>query len=383
MNTHKFDFHNSLNYNKFDTCEKMKRKVSRGQEIKTLRKAIHNRWYPDKIFKQEQLLRILLMEETIPETTIPETTKWSSSYMMGSLKDTLNIRYYEEAIYKWIDENQLCKNIDKKNYLFWEIFRCIYNADIGLYDFNEIVKTCSENNITIDEGNMWENLEDYFKVKHIIFLKLISETCPRALSSSPNADCGKFELLYRLLRPESRQPNKGDIVDNGEKLELKGKQIRLFSDKTGKQYIKDTNKLFINQGIEGNKVKSGGLKGSEQYEIEKTQYREHYNKQFCKDIVNSHRLIKQYLQIHKVPYTESDIKEMFEGDEWHQYVLQKLWLKKMYILTMEKNGADKMIIFGDGTNVKILDSIDKLENFEIYDDYFRINKDVNIGYYII
>ena len=50
---------------------------------------------------------------------------------------------------------------------------------------------------------------------------------------------------------------------------------------------------------------------------------------------------------------------------------------------MEKNGADKMIIFGDGTNVKILDSIDKLENFEIYDDYFRINKDVNIGYYII
>jgi hypothetical protein len=75
MNTHKFDFHNSLNYNKFDTCEKMKRKVSRGQQIKTLRKAIQNRWYPDKIFKQEQLLRILLMEGTIPETITPENNE--------------------------------------------------------------------------------------------------------------------------------------------------------------------------------------------------------------------------------------------------------------------------------------------------------------------
>jgi hypothetical protein len=45
----------------------MKRKVSREQQIKTLRKAIQNRWYPDKIFKQEKLLRILLMEGTAHE----------------------------------------------------------------------------------------------------------------------------------------------------------------------------------------------------------------------------------------------------------------------------------------------------------------------------
>ena len=55
----------------------------------------------------------------------------------------------------------------------------------------------------------------------------------------------------------------------------------------------------------------------------------------------------------------------------------------MFNVTMEKNGADKIIIFGDGTNVKILDSIDKLNQFKIDTDYFRINQDTPVGYYIV
>ena len=290
---------------------------------------------------------------------------------------------YENYIDKWIDDNYICKHTNKKRDLFWDLLKCITDSGIGLQDFIDIINICSINNIIIGEGNMWDKLKVYFKDNHIIFLKCISNTCPRALSSSPNADCGKFELLYRMLRPNSRQPNKGDIIDNEETIEIKGSQIRLFSDKTGKQYIKDTNNIFGDKGIIGNNPKTGGLKGKEQFEIEKKQYQEHYNKQFCKDIPKSRVLIKEYLHIHDIPYSEIDMEQMFKNNEWHQSVLQKLWLKKMYLLTMKNNGANKMIIFGNGTNVKILDNVDKLTNFKIDADYFRINQDNNVGYYII
>ena len=74
---------------------------------------------------------------------------------------------------------------------------------------------------------------------------------------------------------------------------------------------------------------------------------------------------------------------MFEGGIWNQSILQKLWLKKMYLLTMSNNGADKIIIFGDGTNVKILDSVNALSKFRIDTDYFRINQGALVGFYIV
>ena len=45
-------------------------KVSRQQQIKTLKKAITNEWYPDKIFKQKILLDRLIMEEQLVKDEI-------------------------------------------------------------------------------------------------------------------------------------------------------------------------------------------------------------------------------------------------------------------------------------------------------------------------
>lgn len=297
-----------------------------------------------------------------------------------SLKKTLPP--YEQVINKWMSDNEICKHNDKKNSLCWDIIKCMYESDLGPDDFKEIIEKCKNNDITITEGNLWEKLKGHFEEKHITFLKCISNMCPRGLSTSPNADVGKFELFYRLVRPESRQPSKGDISDNGVKIEIKGSQIRLFSDKSGKCYIKETNQLFKNKGISGNVPKNGGLKGKEQFEIEKSQYQEYYSDQFCKDIPKSKTILKEYFKIHDINYSGNDIEDMFKNKGWNQSILQKLWLKKMFNVTMKKNGADKMIIFGDGTNVKILDSIDKLNQFKIDTDYFRINQDTPVGYYI-
>ena len=290
---------------------------------------------------------------------------------------------FEEQINKWIDDNNICKNADKKRDLFWDIFQCIIDSEIELHDYIDIINICDKNDIIIEEGNIWDKLKLYFKDNHIKFLKFISNKCPRALSSSPNADCGKWELFYRLIRPKSRQPNKGDIYDNNVKLDLKGEEVRLFANKTGKKYIKDTNKIFKFKDITGNIVKKGGLKGSEQFEIEKTQYRDHYKEQFRKDISKSKSLIREYMAVHSIEYSEDELEQMFKDDIWDQSILHKLWLKKMYKDTMKNNGCEKLIIFGNGSNVKILDSIDKLKNFRINNDYFRINQLANIGFYII
>ena len=43
---------------------------------------------------------------------------------------------------------------------------------------------------------------------------------------------------------------------------------------------------------------------------------------------------------------------------------------------------DKLIIFGDGTNVKIIENTKQLSNCRITSDYFRIAQTTNLGWYI-
>ena len=296
-----------------------------------------------------------------------------------SLEDLLSP--YTEVIEKFIIENKIC-NKDEKKDLVWDIFKCVFDSKISINDFQTIVEKCSSSNIEIPEGNMWNHLKNHFHFKdnHIKFLKCIFNKCPRGLSTSPNADCGKGELFYRMLRPNSRQPNKGDIIDGDEKIEIKGSKVRLFGNKSGKQYINETNGLFKNTDIKGNYPKKGDLKGKEQYEIEKTQYGNYYSKQFSLNVNQSKEYIKKYCKLHDIEYEDKDINDMFKRDIWDQSILQKLWLKKMLKITMGE--SNKMIIFGDGTNVKVLKNTSDLDKVKIYSDYFRINQNNIVGYYI-
>lgn len=290
------------------------------------------------------------------------------------------LKPYEDPIIQWINNNEICNNNEKKKDLLWDIIKCIYNSGIEITDFKEIISICKAQNIEIIEGDLWEYLKKYFKETHIKFLKCISNICPRGLSTSPNADCGKYELLCRMLRPNSRQPNKGDNIEDGIIKEIKGSQVRLNGDVNGEDYIKKTNKIFEGSGIIGNKPKTGKLKDTYQYEIEKSQYLNHYSEQFCKDISKSKDLIKKYLDIHDIDYLEEDIENMFKDNVWNQNTLKNLWLKKMFPIT--KGEANMMIIFGDGKNVKILKTEDDLKKIKISTDYFRINQSVPVGFYI-
>ena len=187
----------------------------------------------------------------------------------------------------WLHENNIGKTIDKTDNIGWDIFRYYSEHCITKNDTHLIKENLKQSPFTIiTEGNLWEHLLIYFDGNHkyVAFLKDISKLTPCGLNTSPNSCCGKFELLYRLLRPNSTQPTKGDIMDNGEMYEVKGDQVRISdTELTGTEYKRKCIKIF--EGfIQGNTVKIGGLKGANVYEIEKEQHKEHYQKEFGKDI---------------------------------------------------------------------------------------------------
>jgi hypothetical protein len=287
-------------------------------------------------------------------------------------------------ISNWLIENKIGKTEDKVEEIVWQILRCVVKHNIE-NDIHAIKEQLKQTPFIICEGNLWKCLLEYFNNnnKYVAFFKDISELTPRGINTSPNACCGKFELLYRLLRPNSQQPKAGDIMDNGKIYELKGSEVRISdTELIGTEYKKKCTKLFEGH-ILGNTVKTGGLKGSSVYEIEKKQYKEHYKKEFEKDIQFSKKIIGKYLDENGWSSTLDEIEYIFENGIWNQENMKKIILKKMFIKYKEKAEFDKMYIFGDGTNIKIISGPEELDKIQITDDYFRINQPKPVGWYIL
>ena len=129
-------------------------------------------------------------------------------------------------------------------------------------------------------------------------------------------------------------------------------------------------------------MKTGGLKGANVYEIEKEQYNEHYQKEFGKDISNSKKILCEYFNENGWRCTDLEIDSIFEFGIWNQEIMKKIILRKMFIKYKQKTEFDKMYIFGNGTDVKIISVPEDLCNIQITTDYFRINQPANVGWYI-
>jgi hypothetical protein len=295
-----------------------------------------------------------------------------------------------DIIVEWLNDNNIGNSNKNKMNIAREIFWVIIEHDLE-NDIQNIKHHITHNEFVFTEGNVWDSIFAYFNGNHAYteFCKDVSELTPSGLNTSPNACCGKFELLYRLLRPQAIQPQRGDILDNGVKIEIKGKTgddggVRISSTElTGKTYKTNNDCVFKDSGIKPNNVKTGGLKNTAVYEIEKSQYNEHYKKEFERDIPLSKRFIQKYLEINGWISSDNDIEQIFANNKWHQDKLQQIILKKLFVEYKTKNGFDKMIIFGDGTNVKILNGEHDLNKITIVSDYFRINQSANVGWYIV
>lgn len=297
------------------------------------------------------------------------------------------------VINQWLTSNYIGSTQEKRYLIAKDLFWVIYENNICDVDIQIMQSMLLAKPFVIGPGNLWKAICDYFQDSvepqvlsvepHILikFWKDIAELTPCGLNTSPNACCGKYELLWRLLRPHSRQPKRGDIEDGEEIYELKGSDVRICDTEIrGVEYIKKCKEIFDGK-INGNSVKTGGLKGSVVYEIEKTQHRAHYEQEFAKiGSENTISLLQTYMDSHGWNCHAASF--MREDGTWNQSAMQKCILKNMFIKYKLKTGFYKMVIFGDGTNVKIISGPDDLDNVQIVSDYFRINQEANVGYYI-
>ena len=287
------------------------------------------------------------------------------------------------TIEEWLKECKIGSTFKKTKDIAWDMMRPCSQHNITENDILIIKEKLKQTPFTFEPGNLWEHLSEHFHGNYYVeFFKDISNLTPPGLNTSPNACCGKFELLYRLLRPGSKQPKKGDIMDNGEICEMKGCDVRILdTELTGTEYKKNCTKIFKGH-IEGNTVTKGGLKGDTAYEIEKPQHKEHYQKEFEKDTSKLKELIPEYLNINGWVCTDKEIDIIFEGGRWNQETMNKLILKKMFIKYQQKKEFNKMYIFGNGTDVKIITDAEDLDKIQITGDFFRINQSEKVGWYI-
>ena len=126
---------------------------------------------------------------------------------------------YVDYLVQWLQENKIGKNESKRLSIARELFWKCCDTGITEQDLLFIRKKLTESEFVFQPGDLWKQLDTFFGSSKITnFMKQIAESTPTGLNTSPNACCGKYELLYRLLRKNSFQPNKGDISDNGSKL---------------------------------------------------------------------------------------------------------------------------------------------------------------------
>ena len=138
-------------------------KVSRQQQIRTLKKAIKNEWYPDKLFKQHCLLDRLIMEEQ-SATIIQKSVR---GYLCRKINnDAKKIKKWNKREKKFKEGNIINKNI-------------LEESDIGLF-YSHQVKSCNDecNKTreyiikTLSNGNPYPNNHQWIKLydKYNLFI---------------------------------------------------------------------------------------------------------------------------------------------------------------------------------------------------------------------
>lgn len=304
------------------------------------------------------------------------------SFKQGNIINILVDQFFSkfEDTYSLAKKGYARFNNDYKN---WETYQinnikktsagisgwAIYEKDFNNSDFStEILKTAK-----------------YYETIKNLFTDLSNET-PSCLNQSPNACCGKWELLYRLLRPNSRSPVKGDIIDGSLKLEFKGKQTRFFNKSiSGKLYHQNLNNIMIEYNYIPNKLYR---KDSHGFEPEKYNYQNHYKQQFDEDIQKSKNLHFEIFKCMKLKISQLEVDEIFENNEWNYTIFRKYIVFKLGEKMWNDNNFDELWIFGNGENLKIIKNKEQLklmvfeETLNIKEDYFRIHQTNPIGWYV-
>jgi len=292
---------------------------------------------------------------------------------------------------------RLTQNKKKIKSITSAIYNCMCETRLKFSILQKVINYLYEISIfTFTGGNIFNILQEHLlqstdpkineNINYIIeFFKLISEQTPSGLSTSPNAGCGKFELLYHILYKSSKIPKKGDIVHDGKKIEIKGCHVKIQSDSVnGTTYYQKMMKLSTEFSYPPHECKC--KKYEESFEPEKRMKNEYFKPLFEKDVNKSKQFHKKWFGAMSIKLTEEENNRIHQNNKWNLSEVRKLIF---YKFAEQKWSYNTLWLCGNGTNIKIINSLTDLKNklqtneIEINnDDYFRIAQNYTIGLYL-
>ena len=295
---------------------------------------------------------------------------------LKELEEILLQHCYQMSILKR-DANQ-----KKKDSILDSLIASIYRSETSFEDVIKDVKNGEV--IDINFFNKGGNIDNFIKPKWLKFAKALWRQRSVGLGT-PNAASGEGELMFIFLSPDIKKPTRGDLLIKGESIELKGEGVRVNGKITGKTFRNLTIKLCNKYGLTPNKSNRTNL---EAVEVEKVQHEDHWKSQISSLSEDMQKeFISEYLEC--IDSNKHDVSCLFENGSFNFQELRKKIVKILYSSMVKDRSFDKFILLGDGTDAKILtnDTNKFNENIDnglitISSDYFRINQDTAIGWYI-
>jgi hypothetical protein len=276
-------------------------------------------------------------------------------------------------------------NQKKKESILDSIVAAIIRSETPFEDVISCINDVNEDKvIDINFFKNGGNINDYINPKWINFAKSLWRQRSVGLGT-PNAASGEGELMFIFLSPKIKKLTRGDLSINNENIEIKGDDVRVTGKISGKNFRIKTLFVCNKYGLTPNIANKTNLPA---VELEKQQHETHWNNELNKLSFNDRvSFVSDYLKC--INDSDFNVISLFKDGNLDFKELKKTIVKLLYKSMINDRLFDKFIILGDGSNVKIIgNDINKFSNdidngvIEIKSDYFRINQDINIGWYI-
>jgi hypothetical protein len=276
-------------------------------------------------------------------------------------------------------------NQKKKDSILDSLIAAIIRSETSFEDVISCINDVKDNKVVnLDFFKDGGNIDNYINKKWLKFAKALWRQRSVGLGT-PNAASGEGELMFIFLSPKIKKPTRGDLEIDGESIEIKGEDVRVNGKISGKNFRNKTLLVCNKYGLTPNNANRTNLPA---VEVEKQQHEVHWNNELNKLSINNRiSFISEYFKC--IDDNDFDASFLFSNGLLNFKELKKSIVKKLYESMINDRLFDKFIILGDGTNAKILSSdIVKFNKnvdngiIEVKSDYFRINQDANIGWYI-
>jgi hypothetical protein len=284
-------------------------------------------------------------------------------------------------------------NIKKRNAIMDPLVGILVRENIKKDELIEFINDVESDIVfNIDFFDKGGDVKDFINKKWLNLLMSLWRYRSVGLGT-PNAASGEGEFMFIFSSKHITKPTKGDLLVNGKIIELKGEETRVMGKITGKMF-RENSLLIVNKfGLIPNKSSVGtgmSRKVIDAAELEKKVNEKYWEEQISTlDINNQMEFINQWLSIIDNKEHYDSVSRIFYNNLFNQPILVKEIVKILYSNMCDTSTFNKFAILEDGSNVKILSN--DIDDFNkkvddgtiiINGDYFRINQDLNIGWYI-